>query len=71
VYGSNVEPSTTAPAGLIPYCNISQAQLSYHGLKDAVKFFVAVPGQLVCIRVCVRACGDFSHKRDSVDDVAS
>ncbi|CAF1037580.1 unnamed protein product [Rotaria sp. Silwood1] len=29
----------------IPYCNINNAQLSCHGYKDAVKFFVAVPGQ--------------------------
>jgi len=29
----------------IPYCSMAQAQLSFHGHKDAVKFFVAVPGQ--------------------------
>ncbi|TRY73155.1 hypothetical protein TCAL_13038 [Tigriopus californicus] len=28
----------------IPYCNMSQAQLSFHGHRDAVKFFVSVPG---------------------------
>lgn len=28
----------------IPYCSMSQAQLSFHGHRDAVKFFVAVPG---------------------------
>ncbi|XP_076468439.1 C-Jun-amino-terminal kinase-interacting protein 4-like isoform X5 [Babylonia areolata] len=27
-----------------PYCSMAQAQLSFHGHKDAVKFFVAVPG---------------------------
>jgi hypothetical protein len=25
---------------------MAQAQLSFHGHRDAVKFFVAVPGQL-------------------------
>lgn len=29
----------------VPYCNMAQAQLSFHGHKDAVKFFVAVPGE--------------------------
>lgn len=29
----------------IPYCNMSQAQLSFHGHRDAVKFFVSVPGE--------------------------
>lgn len=29
---------------LIPYCNLSHAQLSFHGHKDSVKFFLGVPG---------------------------
>lgn len=29
----------------IPLCDLSNAQLSFHGYRDAVKFFVAVPGQ--------------------------
>ena len=28
----------------VPYCSMSQAQLSFHGHRDAVKFFVSVPG---------------------------
>jgi mitogen-activated protein kinase 8 interacting protein 3 len=28
----------------VPFCNMAQAQLSFHGHRDAVKFFVAVPG---------------------------
>jgi mitogen-activated protein kinase 8 interacting protein 3 len=28
----------------IPFCSMSQAQLSFHGHRDAVKFFVSVPG---------------------------
>jgi len=32
------------PGKEIPSCSMSQAQLSFHGHRDAVKFFVAVPG---------------------------
>ena len=32
------------PGTFIPYCSMSQAQLSFHGHRDAVKFFVSVPG---------------------------
>ncbi|XP_028969201.1 JNK-interacting protein 3 [Galendromus occidentalis] len=28
----------------IPYCNLSQAQLSFHGHKDSVRFIIGVPG---------------------------
>ncbi|XP_054711876.1 C-Jun-amino-terminal kinase-interacting protein 4-like isoform X2 [Uloborus diversus] len=31
-------------SGFVPYCSMAQAQLSFHGHRDAVKFFVAVPG---------------------------
>ena len=34
------------PGSFIPYCSMSQAQLSFHGHRDAVKFFVSVPGKL-------------------------
>lgn len=34
------------PGSFIPYCSMAQAQLSFHGHRDAVKFFVAVPGEL-------------------------
>ena len=33
------------PGSFIPYCSMSQAQLSFHGHRDAVKFFVSVPGK--------------------------
>jgi len=48
VYG-NMATDSVFPGSFIPYCNISQAQLSFHGHKDAVKFFVAVPG---CNTIC-------------------
>ena len=41
---SHTSTDSVFPGSFIPYCNISQAQLSFHGHKDAVKFFIAVPG---------------------------
>nr|XP_018897874.1 PREDICTED: C-Jun-amino-terminal kinase-interacting protein 3-like isoform X2 [Bemisia tabaci] len=38
----------TSNSSFIPYCNMAQAQLSFHGHRDAVKFFVAVPGLGSC-----------------------
>lgn len=32
------------PGSYVPYCSMAHAQLSFHGHRDAVKFFVAVPG---------------------------
>lgn len=32
------------PGSFIPYCSMAHAQLSFHGHRDAVKMFVAVPG---------------------------
>ncbi|XP_045541958.1 JNK-interacting protein 3 isoform X3 [Papilio machaon] len=39
-----VRPDSTSPTGSIPWCSMAQAQLSFHGHRDAVTFFVAVPG---------------------------
>ena len=33
------------PGTFTPFCSMSQAQLSFHGHRDAVKFFVSVPGK--------------------------
>ncbi|KAK6173185.1 hypothetical protein SNE40_016686 [Patella caerulea] len=41
---NDVKTDSVTPGSFIPYCSMSQAQLSFHGHKDAVKFFVAVPG---------------------------
>lgn len=41
VYSDNKDNVT--PASFIPYCSMAQAQLSFHGHRDAVKFFVSVP----------------------------
>jgi len=42
VYSDNKD--RVIPASFIPYCSMAQAQLSFHGHRDAVKFFVSVPG---------------------------
>lgn len=43
VFADSVTSQLT-PGSFIPYCSMAQAQLSFHGHRDAVKFFVAVPG---------------------------
>ncbi|XP_071087270.1 C-Jun-amino-terminal kinase-interacting protein 4-like isoform X4 [Haliotis cracherodii] len=40
---SDTKTDSVTPGSFIPYCSMAQAQLSFHGHKDAVKFFVAVP----------------------------
>uniref|UniRef100_A0A670Z7N5 Uncharacterized protein n=1 Tax=Pseudonaja textilis TaxID=8673 RepID=A0A670Z7N5_PSETE len=42
----------TSPSAGIPLCAMEQAQISYHGHRDAVRFFVSVPGTLpMCMTV--------------------
>uniref|UniRef100_A0A8C0LNA7 C-Jun-amino-terminal kinase-interacting protein 4 n=1 Tax=Canis lupus dingo TaxID=286419 RepID=A0A8C0LNA7_CANLU len=43
VYGDENSDKVT-PGTFIPYCSMAHAQLCFHGHQDAVKFFVAVPG---------------------------
>ncbi|XP_076803887.1 C-Jun-amino-terminal kinase-interacting protein 4-like isoform X5 [Clavelina lepadiformis] len=43
VYSDPVTEKVT-PGTFIPYCSMANAQLSFHGYRDAVKFFVAIPG---------------------------
>lgn len=42
------EPKTQeiTPSSFTPYCSMTHAQLSVHGFRDSVKFFVSVPGKL-------------------------
>ncbi|KAL3879347.1 hypothetical protein ACJMK2_031645 [Sinanodonta woodiana] len=42
---SDSRTDNVTPSSFIPYCTMAQAQLSFHGHRDAVKFFVAVPGK--------------------------
>ncbi|XP_062999676.1 C-Jun-amino-terminal kinase-interacting protein 3 isoform X4 [Elgaria multicarinata webbii] len=46
VYGSD-EGSDKSASSFIPYCSMAQAQLCFHGHRDAVKFFVSVPGNVL------------------------
>uniref|UniRef100_A0A0N5AD21 RH2 domain-containing protein n=1 Tax=Syphacia muris TaxID=451379 RepID=A0A0N5AD21_9BILA len=39
--------SSSFSSTFIPYCNMANAQLSFHGHKDSVKFLLAVPGSEV------------------------
>lgn len=43
VYGD--DGSEKSNGSFIPYCSMAQAQLCFHGHRDAVKFFVSVPGK--------------------------
>uniref|UniRef100_A0A3Q4H790 Sperm associated antigen 9 n=1 Tax=Neolamprologus brichardi TaxID=32507 RepID=A0A3Q4H790_NEOBR len=43
VYGDDSGDKVTAGT-FVPYCSMAHAQLSFHGHRDAVKFFTAVPG---------------------------
>lgn len=61
VYGDENSDKVT-PGTFIPYCSMAHAQLCFHGHRDAVKFFVAVPGELdfsveapmpLCLSSCV------------------
>ena len=42
---NDVKTDSVTPGSFIPYCTMAQAQLSFHGHRDAVKFFVVVPGK--------------------------
>ncbi|XP_071976375.1 C-Jun-amino-terminal kinase-interacting protein 3 isoform X8 [Engystomops pustulosus] len=41
------ENSEKTAGSFIPYCSMAQAQLCFHGHRDAVKFFVSVPGNVL------------------------
>ncbi|XP_053367114.1 C-Jun-amino-terminal kinase-interacting protein 4 isoform X1 [Clarias gariepinus] len=46
VYGDENSDKVTAGT-FIPFCSMAHAQLCFHGHRDAVKFFTAVPGHVV------------------------
>ncbi|XP_026280597.1 C-Jun-amino-terminal kinase-interacting protein 4 isoform X4 [Frankliniella occidentalis] len=41
---ADTQSNRVTPGSFIPYCSMAQAQLSFHGHREAVKFFVSVPG---------------------------
>nr|XP_045599847.1 C-Jun-amino-terminal kinase-interacting protein 4-like isoform X1 [Procambarus clarkii] len=69
VYSDNKDQ--VMPGSFAPYCSMAQAQLSFHGHRDAVKFFVAVPGSggynaltAAPTASSVRAITDTEHDED-------
>ncbi|XP_069012301.1 C-Jun-amino-terminal kinase-interacting protein 4 isoform X2 [Embiotoca jacksoni] len=46
IYGDDSGDKVTAGT-FVPYCSMAHAQLCFHGHRDAVKFFTAVPGHSV------------------------
>lgn len=52
VYGDNSSDKVTAGT-FVPYCSMAHAQLSFHGHRDAVKFFAAVPGKHTRLRYAI------------------
>lgn len=50
MYGD--DSSDKSASSFIPYCSMAQAQLCFHGHRDAVKFFVSVPGEGLCSNSC-------------------
>ncbi|TDG98343.1 hypothetical protein EPR50_G00218130 [Perca flavescens] len=58
VYGDDSSDKVTAGT-FVPYCSMAHAQLCFHGHRDAVKFFTAVPGHAVPSTSCgAEAAGD-------------
>lgn len=43
VYGDESGDKVTTGT-FVPFCSMAHAQLCFHGHRDAVKFFTAVPG---------------------------
>uniref|UniRef100_A0A6Q2YU81 C-Jun-amino-terminal kinase-interacting protein 4 n=1 Tax=Esox lucius TaxID=8010 RepID=A0A6Q2YU81_ESOLU len=46
VYSDENSDKVTAGTS-VPFCSMAHAQLCFHGHRDAVKFFTAVPGQVI------------------------
>ncbi|XP_051958405.1 C-Jun-amino-terminal kinase-interacting protein 4 isoform X1 [Xyrauchen texanus] len=44
---SDENSDKVTPGTFVPFCSMAHAQLCFHGHRDAVKFFTAVPGQVV------------------------
>ncbi|XP_074518872.1 C-Jun-amino-terminal kinase-interacting protein 4 [Halichoeres trimaculatus] len=58
IYGDDTTDKVTAGT-FVPYCSMAHAQLCFHGHRDAVKFFTAVPGHAVPSAACGgEAAGD-------------
>lgn len=45
VYADDGSDSSGTCSSAVPYCSMAHAQLCFHGHRNAVKFFVTVPGE--------------------------
>uniref|UniRef100_A0A3B4WD75 C-Jun-amino-terminal kinase-interacting protein 4 n=1 Tax=Seriola lalandi dorsalis TaxID=1841481 RepID=A0A3B4WD75_SERLL len=62
VYGDDSGDKVTAGT-FVPYCSMAHAQLCFHGHRDAVKFFTAVPGKHSGHSAPSPSCGDAAGDR--------
>uniref|UniRef100_A0A3B4UAU9 C-Jun-amino-terminal kinase-interacting protein 4 n=1 Tax=Seriola dumerili TaxID=41447 RepID=A0A3B4UAU9_SERDU len=67
VYGDDSGDKVTAGT-FVPYCSMAHAQLCFHGHRDAVKFFTAVPGHAAPSPSCGDAAGDRTTDSASSQD---
>ncbi|XP_023278427.1 C-Jun-amino-terminal kinase-interacting protein 4-like isoform X3 [Seriola lalandi dorsalis] len=67
VYGDDSGDKVTAGT-FVPYCSMAHAQLCFHGHRDAVKFFTAVPGHSAPSPSCGDAAGDRTTDSASSQD---
>nr|XP_014347057.1 PREDICTED: C-Jun-amino-terminal kinase-interacting protein 4 isoform X2 [Latimeria chalumnae] len=70
VYGDENSDKVT-PGTFIPYCSMAHAQLCFHGHRDAVKFFVAVPGQVICPQSSTNTDPFCEKARPSASDITN
>ncbi|XP_039990819.1 C-Jun-amino-terminal kinase-interacting protein 4 isoform X3 [Xiphias gladius] len=71
VYGDDSGDKVTAGT-FVPYCSMAHAQLCFHGHRDAVKFFTAVPGHAVPSVSCGgEAAGDKATDASSQEGTKS
>lgn len=69
VYGDDRSDKVTAGT-FVPYCSMAHAQLCFHGHRDAVKFFTAVPGKPATLSHDTasvrRRCSDPDFKKHTI-----
>ncbi|XP_076039839.1 JNK-interacting protein syd isoform X6 [Oratosquilla oratoria] len=64
---------SVTPGSFVPFCSMAQAQLSFHGHRDAVKFFVAVPGSggYNALSAAPPATHQVSQAKEGEDDIST
>uniref|UniRef100_A0A669CBT8 C-Jun-amino-terminal kinase-interacting protein 4 n=1 Tax=Oreochromis niloticus TaxID=8128 RepID=A0A669CBT8_ORENI len=72
VYGDDSSVTDCAmPGSFVPYCSMAHAQLCFHGHRDAVKFFVTVPGKRQAQKICSADSGSDDPASESSDTATS